>query len=296
MAAAGKHKPKTRVTVISKISDRPVLSQSCLVVIYGSELGKRFSVDRPQISIGRSARADIIIDEDSVSRNHAKITRSPRGVVVHDLGSTNGTYVNDEPVTQVTLADGDLVKIGRTIFKFLSGTNIENQYHEEVYRLTTMDGLTGIHNKRYFLDALEREVSRCRRYGRKLSLVLFDVDFFKAVNDEFGHVVGDTVLRQLALVVREKIRQEDTLARYGGEEFAVLLPETERPAALSFAEKIRRLVEKTPCHFEKRKIPVTISLGVGTLGDETAAASDLVRAADEQLYEAKAAGRNRVKG
>ena len=102
------------------------------------------------------------------------------------------------------LRDGDLIKIGRTIFKFLTGGNIENAYHEEIYRLTTVDGLTQIFNKRYFLDTLEREIARAHRYRRPLSLVMFDIDHFKKVNDSFGHLAGDYVLKHLAQTVRDE--------------------------------------------------------------------------------------------
>src|SRR5262249_16093830 len=151
-------------------------------------------------------------------------------------------------------------KIGRTIFKFLSGGNIENAYHEEIYRLTTVDGLMQVFNRRYFLEQLDREVSRARRYRRDLSLVLFDILHSKGINERHGHPAGDYVLKQLATVVRGKIRREDVLARYGGEEFAIVLPEIDGPNAISFAEKIRRLVERAPFKFEDKKISVTVSL------------------------------------
>ena len=119
-------------------------------------------------------------------------------MLLRDLGSTNGTYVNDELVDEYVLRDGDLIKIGRTIFKFLAGGNIENAYHEEIYRLTTIDGLTQIFNKRYFVETLEREIGRAQRYRRALSLVMFDIDHFKKINDSYGHLAGDYVLKQLA--------------------------------------------------------------------------------------------------
>src|SRR5262249_60428477 len=159
------------------------------------------------------------------SPRHAKIVNTGKAIMLGDLGSTNGTYVNDELIEEVVLRDGDLIKIGRTIFKFLSGSNIENAYHEEIYRLTTIDGLTQIFNKRYFLETLEREISRASRYHRELSLILFDIDHFKQVNDTFGHLAGDSVLKQMAAVLKQNIRSEGIIARYGAEEMAVILPE-----------------------------------------------------------------------
>src|SRR5438477_2329070 len=233
---------KTVVTVISKISERPAGKDACLVVIYGLELGRKFNLDSANIVIGRSSKSEIQIDQESVSRNHAKIINTGKSIILRDLGSTNGTYVNDQLIDEYVLRDGDFIKIGRTIFKFLSGGNIENSYHEEIYRLTTIDGLTQIFNRRYLLEQLEREVSRAKRYRRELSLILFDIDHFKQVNDTYGHLAGDYVLKQLATVVKGKIRREDVLARYGGEEFAIILPEIEATGAVSFGGKIRKLI------------------------------------------------------
>jgi two-component system cell cycle response regulator len=157
---------KTVVTSISRITDRPAAKEACLVVIYGSELGKKYNLNSSSLVIGRSSKCDIQIDQESISRNHSKIVNTGKSILVRDLGSTNGTYVNDEPIDEYVLRDGDLIKIGRTIFKFLTGGNIENAYHEEIYRLTTIDGLTQIFNKRYFLETIEREIARSQRYRR----------------------------------------------------------------------------------------------------------------------------------
>jgi diguanylate cyclase (GGDEF)-like protein len=287
---------KTVVTVISKITERPGGKDACLVVIYGLELGRKYNLEGQNILIGRSSKADVQIDQESVSRNHAKIINAGKSIILRDLGSTNGTYVNDQLIDEYVLSDGDFIKIGRTIFKFLSGGNIENAYHEEIYRLTTVDGLTQIYNRRYFLEQLDREVSRAKRYRRELSLIMFDIDRFKNINDTYGHLAGDYVLTQLATVLKGKIRREDVLARYGGEEFAIVLPEIDGPNAASFAEKVRKLIEKAPFKFEDTKISVTVSIGVATAsGDETADAAALIKRADDKLYEAKEAGRNCVR-
>ncbi|MBN1207936.1 MAG: diguanylate cyclase [Myxococcaceae bacterium] len=288
---------ETVVTAISKISDRPLNMDAALVVIYGMDLGRKYDLKQDEIIIGRSSKAEICVDEDSVSRNHAQLTNTKRGVLIQDLGSTNGTFVNDLVVEQVQeLCNGDLVKIGRTIFKFIAGGNIEAAYHDEIYKLTTMDGLTQIHNRRYFDEQIDRELSRSRRYERVLSLVMMDIDHFKQINDQYGHLAGDHVLKQLASVVSTRIRREDVFARYGGEEFGVILPEIDLKGARLFAEKVRHLVSKQLFTFDKTSIPVTVSLGVATLEAEHRAAADLVSAADEKLYEAKTAGRNRVCG
>ena len=145
--------------------------------------------------------------------------------------------------------------MGRTILKFMSGSNIEASYHEEIYRMMTFDGLTQIYNKRYFQETLEREISRSKRYGRELGLVLFDIDHFKQKNDTFGHLAGDAILRELALVVRAKLRREDIFARVGGEEFAVLTPEVGARGAREVAEKVRVVVRSHHVSFREERDP-----------------------------------------
>jgi diguanylate cyclase (GGDEF)-like protein len=285
---------KTVVTSISRISERPTGKEACLVVIYGSELGKKYNLNAPSLVIGRSSKCDIQIDQESISRNHTKIVNTGKSILIRDLGSTNGTYVNDEPIDEYVMRDGDLIKIGRTIFKFLTGGNIENAYHEEIYRLTTIDGLTQIFNKRYFLETLEREIARSHRYRRELSLVMFDIDHFKKINDSFGHLAGDYALKHLAQTVKTRIRREDCFARYGGEEFSIVLPEIDGLNSKPFAEKIRQLVEATDFKFENTSMPLTISMGVATLDMDSTDPQALIKRADERLYEAKSSGRNCV--
>ena len=288
---------KTVVTVISRITDKkPVAKDACFVVIYGEDLGKKHNLADSSIVIGRSSKCDIQIDQESVSRNHSELINTGKSIIVRDLGSTNGTYVNDVPVDEHVLRDGDLVKIGRTILKFLNGDNIEHSYHEEIYRLTTVDGLTQVYNKRYFLEVLDREISRAQRYSRELSLIMFDIDNFKKINDTFGHLAGDHVLKHLAEVIKDRIRREDIMARYGGEEFAVVLPEIDSFNACQLAEKIRHLVERTTFTFEDAQIPITISLGVASATSDTQSAPQFIKLADDKLYEAKRLGRNRVCG
>jgi diguanylate cyclase (GGDEF)-like protein len=289
-------KNKTVVTVVSQKTEKPVAKEAALVVIYGNDLGRKFNLNQPSIVIGRSSKCDLQIDQESVSRSHAKLVNTGKTIILRDLGSTNGTYVNDELIDEYVLRDGDFIKLGRTIFKFLSGGNVENAYHEEIYRLTTVDGLTQIYNKRYFLETLEREISRAHRYHRDLALIMFDIDFFKTVNDSHGHLAGDSVLKQLAAVLKGRIRREDIMARYGGEEFAIILPEIGLANAMVFAEKVRKIIEKTAFKFEEQKIPITVSVGVAQVGPAVQSTLEFIKAADDKLYVAKQEGRNRVCG
>jgi diguanylate cyclase (GGDEF)-like protein len=287
---------ETRVTKISKLNERiDVGAESCLVEIHGPQLGKRYILEEEEFFIGRDVKNNIVVDLDNVSRRHAKIvTRSGKSFVM-DLNSTNGTYLNDQEVVEETpLRTGDYVKVGGSIFKFLSGGNIEGLYHEEIYQLTIVDGLTQVNNKRYFLDFLEREMGRCHRYGRALSLVMFDIDHFKKINDTNGHLAGDYVLRELATIVRQRVRKEECFARYGGEEFACVIPEAGPDNVRRFAEKIRKLVEDHAFSFEGKPIAVTISLGVADMANDITEPLQFIKLADNNLFAAKKAGRNQV--
>jgi diguanylate cyclase (GGDEF)-like protein len=287
---------RTRVTQISREGrDGPARpGEACIIVIYGPELGKRLQLGSAPFTIGRSSKNDLFIDQESVSRNHARISFDGTQYWVADLKSTNGTFVNDEPVREQRLRDGDQVRVGRSILKFMTGENVEVHYHEEIYRLMTVDGLTQVYNRRYFNEALEREFNRSKRYDRALALILFDIDHFKRVNDTYGHLAGDNLLRQIGIAVKPRLRREDIFARTGGEEFGVLLPEIGRDGALITAEKIRKIVEATPLRHEQSVVPCTVSLGVGQLEPADTVPDDLYKRTDERLYDAKQSGRNRV--
>jgi diguanylate cyclase (GGDEF)-like protein len=290
---------KTRVTSIIPVKQASgAASTACLVLIYpnGADMGRRFELTQLEHIIGRGADCDIQVDKDSVSRKHARVHRSGNGWSVSDLGSTNGSYLNDVPIKTESLRDGDLLKIGNTIFKFLTGGNIEVAYHEEIYRMTIIDGLTGFHNKRSFLEFLEREMARCGRYGRPLSLLMFDIDHFKRINDEHGHLTGDYVLKEMARRLQPRVRREELLARYGGEEFCAVLPETPRDGALQFAEQVRQIVANEAFEFEGDVMNVTVSVGVATLQGEPWDPQTFIKIVDDNLYRAKNSGRNRVVG
>jgi diguanylate cyclase (GGDEF)-like protein len=288
---------RTRVTHVRQElagGSTPRPGDACIIVIYGPELGKRVQLGTAPFEIGRSSKNDLFLDQESVSRHHARITFDGTHYWVGDLKSTNGTFVNDEPIREQRLKDGDQVRIGRSILKFMTGENIEVHYHEEIYRLMTVDGLTQIYNRRYFNEALEREFNRSKRYTRELALIALDIDHFKRVNDTYGHLAGDNLLRLIATAVKPRLRREDILARTGGEEFGILLPEIGVDGASVTAEKVRRIVEATPLTFEQQVIACTVSLGVAMLEESDASPEDLYKRADERLYEAKTAGRNRV--
>ncbi|HEY4220213.1 MAG TPA: GGDEF domain-containing protein, partial [Myxococcota bacterium] len=197
---------KTRVSQVSKIADKRLAGGiPCFVQIYGKDIGRKYPLDKVQTTIGRGPDNGIVCDMDNVSRTHCKIYAGAGGNYIEDMGSTNGTFCNDEELTsRRKLKNGDFVKVGGVIFKFIDGDNIEQLYYEEIYRMAIIDGLTQTYNKRYFLEFIDREMARCARYSRPLALIMFDIDHFKKVNDEYGHLAGDFVLKKLANSISAK--------------------------------------------------------------------------------------------
>jgi diguanylate cyclase (GGDEF)-like protein len=280
---------------------RPVSTtnrNACLVHIYptGMNMGQRYELTEKELIVGRGEESDIRIADHSISRRHARIEPSAKGVMVKDLGSTNGTFVNDRPIDGVTmLHDGDYLRVGNCIYRYLAGGNVEAEYHEEIYRLTIIDALTQIHNQRSLQEFLERELVRSARHGRPLALIMLDIDWFKSVNDQMGHLAGDFALRELAFLIRGMVRREDLFARYGGEEFALVLVETTHTEAVEVAERLRNSVANHPFTFDERTFNITVSIGLAsTTGDDTLTTKEMIRLADEKLYQAKRDGRNRV--
>jgi diguanylate cyclase (GGDEF)-like protein len=270
---------------------------ACMVHIYpvGPGMGTRYPLGDSPVVLGRGTDCDIRINDNSVSRRHARVQPGLDGHYAVDLQSTNGTFVNDVPASVCKLNDGDYLRIGNCIYRYLAGGNVEAEYHEEIYRLTIIDALTETYNKRYLLEFLDRELSRSARYGRPVALIIFDLDRFKAVNDEMGHLAGDFTLREVASVVQSCVRKEEVLARYGGEEFVIVLPETNAEGAAVVAERIRDIIDRHQFYYEGKTYRVTVSLGVAaTQGYQRLTPSVLIGEADEKLFAAKRAGRNRV--
>lgn len=272
--------------------------EACLVNLHppGPDIGRRIPLVNSQYIVGRDSEAGFVVSRSSVSRSHARLFVDDDGNWwVEDLNSTNGTFVNEARIRAQQLSDSDQVRFGDAIYKFLSGSNIESAYHEAIHNMAIQDGMTGIHNKRFFMEFLEREIAVASRHGHPLTLVIFDVDHFKKVNDSYGHLAGDAVLKDLAQRIRPRIRREDLFARYGGEEFACVLPSTALAGGVVFAEHLRTLIEERPTAFEDKQIPFTISVGVTTLHRENEVDSaGLIKRADDNLYAAKRGGRNRV--
>jgi diguanylate cyclase (GGDEF)-like protein len=269
----------------------------CLLQIYPLDVNRQLT-DLPAslTTIGRDESCHLILPDASVSRCHATIQRTAEGYRIEDRGSTNGTFVNESRVTSHLLQPGDRVQVGSFIFKFLCNNHIELQYHEAVYTMMTRDGLTGTLNKRSFMELLTREFQRALHRDSPLCLIMFDLDHFKGVNDNYGHLAGDEVLQEVSKRVTDVIAEHDVFARYGGEEFAILLPAVSLAEAVRVAERCRLAVAADPCATSAGPLPITISVGVADFAglDDPRGAAALVQAADVQLYAAKRHGRNRV--
>ncbi len=270
-------------------------AKACLVFVegHGTVLGQRVALDA-EIVIGRDPTCAVRLDGDDVSRRHARVAPEGDGHVVGDLGSLNGTWVNGLEVELRRLSPGDRIRVGPYVAKYLAAGDAEAAYHAELHRRATTDELTGLPNRGTFERWLTREAERTRRDGRHLALILVDVDHYKRVNDQLGHVAGDLVLREVARRLREAVRSEDLLARVGGDEFGVLLPGADLAAGAEVGERIRSQVRAAPVGATEGSVNVTVSTGVAAFEPQDDELSFVSRA-DLRLYEAKRDGRDCVR-
>ena len=271
-----------------------------LVVLIGPPgyVGKQYPITTNDIVIGRSVESQVYIDDKSLSRSHAKFAVNGTEVSVIDLGSTNKTVVNGQiipPLASCLLKNNDQIKTGNVIFKYLERGSIESVTNAEMYEKAQKDALTGAHSKGALIEKGPEAIKRAEVLDEPLSLVTFDIDHFKKVNDSFGHNGGDFVLRELSrIVITKLIRSNDFFARYGGEEFVLILSGTSTKTASEVAERIRQTIEAHEFIFENKKIPVTISIGVATRTPTESDWMQIYERADKALYQSKQGGRNRV--
>ncbi len=255
-------------------------------------MGRRFELGPQEVSIGRGDNCTICVSTDQVSRKHATVQHILGRYYIVDMRSTNGTFINEQKVERAKLMDGDQIRVGKTVLKYTE-SHVEQRYFEHAFNLASMDALTGAFNKRYFDETFDKETQRAQQTSTPLSIVLFDIDHFKKINDTFGHPAGDAVLKNVAGAVAAQLREGDALFRVGGEEFALMLAATQRDLAVQAAEAVRQLIESLVTDFMGAKITATLSLGVAELGPSEEPAK-LYQRTDELLYAAKRGGRNRV--
>lgn len=296
----------TRHTVpIYRLPDRKVLPSAarrpagaCLVKIYPAVVsGSLIPLDQDELVFGRDSECSYELADDFASRRHAAIRWRGADCFIEDLGSTNGTFVNDHSVVQRQLVSGDQIRIGTHIFKYLASDHVETQYHEAVFEMMTIDALTQTYNRRYFDDVFEREFRRSRRHQRSLGLLVLDVDFFKQLNDQHGHLIGDELLSALCRRISSSLSKDELFARIGGEEFAIAIAEISKCDLDQFGHSICQAVRQEPFVTTRGELSLTVSVGGSHTADgKTQSKTELFAIADGHLYRAKQSGRNQYVG
>jgi two-component system cell cycle response regulator len=277
-----------------------VRDRASLTLVSGPTAGAIHSLLIEVNVIGRGKECSIRVDDPGISRSHARVVRqAPGSYMIEDLDSRNGTSINGQRIARQTLAEGDRVGVGPTTeFRFGFTDEAEEARLRRLYESSVLDALTGAFNRKHFSERIAGEIAYAKRHQTALSLIIFDLDHFKRVNDSHGHLGGDHILRSVAGIVKRTLRAEDVFARYGGEEFAVIARGIDVERALLFAERIRTTVAAARIEFNRTNVPITVSLGVASLAccGDAQGNEALVAKADERLYEAKRAGRNRSVG
>jgi diguanylate cyclase (GGDEF)-like protein len=285
-------------TVVTQIRDLEGIGEKfpALSFMGGPSMGQLHLLKQGEHFVGRSKESTIVVLDDAISRQHFKLIVMGNQVILEDLSSTNGTFVNGVRVAKQLLQDKDTIQISsQTVMAFAYVTDLEAQKQTQIYKMANYDPVTQARTKYYFLDQFGQEFSHARRKGTPLSLIIFDIDFFKKVNDTYGHPAGDFILKKISEVTTHVIRTEDLFARYGGEEFVILMRETQEGDAIRLAERLRQLIVRGGFEFEGNKIKVSVSCGVACLKDGNFENMDeMIKAADQYLYFAKQNGRNRV--
>ncbi len=283
-----------RTAVLGQTPKHNSKREFCLVVLSGKDMGKTLSISKAKIKLGRDESADIPLDDPAASRNHAVILKKNDQIHLIDQSSTNGTYLNLTKVDTAVLKNGDRILIGTTVLKFLYADSVEVNFHDEIYKLAVLDGLTQVYNKKHFTELLKVEMSRAHRQKTPLSLSLVDIDNFKQINDTFGHQAGDYLLANIAKLFKKNIRSEDVLARYGGEEFIFMLPDTNIQMALTVMAKLRTLLGRAVYTYSDQQIKVTFSAGIQALEPSIVSISEFISLADKKLYLSKKQGKDRI--
>jgi diguanylate cyclase (GGDEF)-like protein len=290
---------QTEITAKESKSDRDRFKDDkgpCLIMIEGDYLGEVYPIEKSLVLIGRGEDADVTISDPSISRRHAKIEKIGEEYLICDLGSTNGVLINGSRKKEQNLKDGDKIKLGRVVLRFGFQDSLDKDYHSRLRTMAIRDGLTKIYNKRHFMEVLKREFSFASRNDVELSLIVFDIDNFKNINDTYGHTVGDVVLRTIAGILEKEVRGYDIFARYGGEEFVFLLRGISSINTYNFCERIRKIVETYPFIIDENRVKVTISIGFAIMNPwvKFNKPEDFIGEADRFLYKAKSEGKNKV--
>lgn len=277
----------------------PLLSREDLsfLVLSGPSAGQYRRLPRDGGTIGRDPELALSVQDPGVSRHHARLEREAGGrYSIRDLDSRYGVYVEGERITRKVLADGDRIQLSAdTVIRVRYQDARETEILERLQEAVVRDALTGVYNRRYFVERFEQEFGFARRHGAPLTMLMIDIDFFKEINDTRGHQVGDLVLRGVGRSLHAAVRVEDLVARYGGDEFVILSRGHDAGDGEAFGQRLLRTVRERPVRIGPEPFPVTLSIGIATYhrGDPEGM-MQLIARADSALYEAKRRGRNQV--
>ena len=296
----GPEPTKSDLTPVDPVERRPVL-----VALGGELLATPIPLERAKVTLGRALDADVRLNDAKASRLHACISTdvepdSNRTVFrITDLHSTNGTLVNGRRISEVMLTHGDKILIGDQLFRFELLDEIDRAFQQQIQRLLGHDELTGLLTSKSFFTELRREAARAEEKSQPFCVLMMDLDYFKAVNDNYGHLVGNRTLQDVGVIIKAALRSGDVAARFGGEEFAAFLLDADYLQGLVAAERVRRGIEQslflaTPdgAHPHAARFHLTVSIGVACFPDDDRDPIRLVELADSALYRAKRNGRN----
>ena len=279
---------------------RPVL-----IALGGELLATPIPLERPEVTLGRALDAHVRLNDAKASRLHACIITEvdpDSGTIVYrlkDLKSTNGTLLNGRPVSEAILNHGDKILVGSQLFRFELLDEIDRAFQQQIHRLIGHDELTGLLTSKSFFTELRRESARAEELSHPFCVLMMDLDHFKSVNDNYGHLVGNRTLQDVGAIIKSALRSGDVAARFGGEEFAAFLLDADYLQGLVAAERVRRGVEQAvfsaateAAHPTAARFHLTVSIGVACYPDDARDPIRLVELADSALYRAKRNGRN----
>src|SRR5229473_1926749 len=278
-----------------------------LVFLRGELLAVPIPLERKEVTLGRALEADVRVSDSRASRLHARITTEPdeqkdqTRYRLTDLDSTNGTILNGTPIDDAFLHDGDKFEIGDQLIRFEMLDEIDREFQQQIHRLLVHDDLTGLLTSKSFFSELRREAARAEAESMPFCVLMSDLDYFKEVNDTYGHLVGSETLEEVGAVIKKTLRAGDVGARFGGEEFAAFLLDADYAQGLIAAERVRSAIDKHDfpavrrgSSDKQRTHRITISVGVASYPIDGRDPIQLVELADSALYRAKRSGRNRV--
>src|SRR5688572_6108326 len=276
----------------------PGRDDASVLVLSGPLSGQFYKIPRNGGVIGRDPDVEIRLLDPGISRRHAEILRTEEGhYILRDLESRYGVYVEGEKITgPQRVSDGDRLQLsGETVLRLRYQDPKETEIIEKIQEAVTRDALTSVSNRRYFIERLEQEFAYARRHRAPLGIMMIDVDFFKRVNDEHGHAVGDEVLRTVGRTLHDAVRTEDLVARYGGDEFIVLSRGATKDDVAKFADRLRTTMRDRVIRSHGEQFRLTLSIGIACFeNNDPVTMMELIARADSALYAAKRQGRDRV--